>query len=343
MDIITLAAARKYTKDSIIGLGAIKGFPCQVAGQEFDEDGNTIIHLVWETNDGVRRTSDIKISKGEDAAKITDIVINEEGHLIIKMSDDTYYDAGEFSANGSLTEDLTATVDIGSVTSGKKYVKGTSLESIIKDMLIKVESPSVSISLNPATTVYDIIEEQVESIELIATVIKKTYAIAKVEFFVGGESVHTTTEGVATGGTFKFTYTPSTPIKTNTTFKATVTDVEGRQGNSSKSITFVGKSYYGTVGSTITSPTEADIKDLEGTVLKTSKAFEQQNIVTDYGKVLYAYPKSFGELTSIRDEKNNITYTGSFTKYELKVDGIDYLAYMQTDASKAANVTLKYS
>ena len=58
---------------------------------------------------------------------------------------------------GVLEEDLTATTSIGSVTSGKTYSKGTSLEQIIRDILTTYQKAGLAVTLNPAKELYDIV------------------------------------------------------------------------------------------------------------------------------------------------------------------------------------------
>ena len=57
---------------------------------------------------------------------------------------------------------------------------------------------------------------------------------------------------------------------------------------------------------------------------------------------VYAYPAELGNLTSIMDEINNISYTNSFTKSTVSVDGISYNVYTQTDPSASTDVELKF-
>ena len=39
LDVITLAVAEKYTRDSLVGLGALKGAPCTISKTETVSDG----------------------------------------------------------------------------------------------------------------------------------------------------------------------------------------------------------------------------------------------------------------------------------------------------------------
>lgn len=278
---------------------------------------------------------------GKDGVSITAVLVQQStGHLMVTYSDGTTEDAGLIDAKAKLEQELVATVDIGVITSGKKYSVGTSIETILRDMLIKTEKPAAALSLVPNTSVYDIINEQISSITLKAVVTKKTYDLKSVKFYAGTTLLDTQT--IAASGTFTYAYTPATPIKATTTFKVIVEDTEGNTSSSEVKVSFVGKSYYGFVDPTTGEPTEAQIKALSGT-LKTSKGYVYKNIVCDYNKVVYAYPTELGVLTSIKDVDNNINYTNSFTRTTVSVDGINYYVYTQTKPSGADGVNLTFA
>ena len=89
-------------------------------------------------------------------------------------------------------------------------------------------------------------------------------------------------------------------------------------------------------------PDETTIKG--GTsVLKDTRTLNYTGITTNWGKVFYAYPKSFGALTYIKDEVNNINYFDSFQRSEVTVDGIDYWCYtlIQPTAAEDNQITFK--
>lgn len=340
-----LAIAKKFTRETAIQFGAVKGAPCTVSGFKYDEDGNSIVTLTWKNDDGERRQTEVLIRKGEDGSdgiSIENVFINEDRHLIIEYSDGNEMDAGYIDTSDVLLEDLTPTVAIGSVLPNRTYVKGTPIEHIIRDILIKTESPAITIGITPSRTVYDIVTEKIDEITISCKATKKTYDIEKIDFYVGSTLVTTKKDGVTSGGNFSYVYTPDTPIKSNTTFKVEVTDVQGNKTSSSTSVSFVGNSYYGFVDPTIGTPSEAIIKSLNKE-LKTSKGYVYKNIICEYNKVVYAYPTDFGALSSIKDVPNNINYTASFSRTSLLVDGISYYVYTQTDPSGADGVELTFA
>lgn len=308
---------------------------------------------------------DLTIPIPQNGVSIVDTVDNKDGTFKCKLSDGTFTAAVQIpkqeieiskekrnaleqkpdglyvpESNDELEEDLTATVAIGSVTTGKKYAKGTSLEKILRDMLIKEEAPAVVLNLNPTKTLYDVVSETLTTIVLSAVVTKKTYPPTKVTFYVDDVAVNE--KPITDGGTFSYTHTFSPATKANHTFKVVVTDGK-LSGNASKNIKFVAKSYYGILADDIGTPTEAQIKGLANNVLKDTNGLTYSGITTDFGKVCYAYPKEFGALASIKDTVNNYNYTDSFSKATVSVDGIEYLVYTQTEPSAADNVKLVFA
>ena len=60
------------------------------------------------------------------------------------------------SGGGNLTKELITNITNGGINSGTTYKKGTSIETIIRDLLIKYFPADLAFSLNPSTTLYKI-------------------------------------------------------------------------------------------------------------------------------------------------------------------------------------------
>ncbi|MBQ0111648.1 MAG: hypothetical protein KBT03_00795 [Bacteroidales bacterium] len=296
-------------------------------------------HFCLVLSNGTRTTPvEIPVCTNPEEILYTNTLVPDVKN-VKEMLDYLAENGGE-GGSAELTEELTATTPIGSVTSGKKYAKGTPLESIIRDILIKIEAPTVALSLVPSTAIYDVVNDSLASITLKAVVTKKTYGLKTVKFYDGTTLIDTQT--ITGGGSYTYTYAPATPINKTTTFKAIVEDTEGNTSESKTTVSFVGKSYYGIVASDIGTPTDAQVKGLTS-VLKTTKGYTYSGITTDFGKVVYAYPKDMTELTSIKDPVNSYDYTSGFSKATVVIDGIDYLVYTQTEPSAAENVKLVFA
>lgn len=63
MDMITLAAARKYVNDTANALGAVKGSPCTIKSITETDDGATVV-FSWTGADGVEQTSSTFLPRG---------------------------------------------------------------------------------------------------------------------------------------------------------------------------------------------------------------------------------------------------------------------------------------
>lgn len=235
----------------------------------------------------------------------------------------------------TLGSEIISSTSIGSVTVGKVYPVGTTYETILRDILTTYTKANVKITLDPTMEIYDAVTDSLSVIDITSDVIKGTNNIESVTFYVDGIEVDEITTGVQDGGTFNYNHTFAAP--TNKTFTVKVSAYDGKQtATETKTVTFIGKSYYGCVGEDITVPTEADIKALQFNTLKNSKKLIYSEIQVDYGKVLYAYPASLGKLTKILDADGR-DYTGSYTMSELTVDGIDYYTYLLIDAMGTDN------
>ena len=53
-------------------------------------------------------------------------------------------------------------------------------------------------------------------------------------------------------------------------------------------------------------------------------------------RICYAYPKSLGDLISVKDA-NNFEVLGSFIKTDLTINGINYVAYVTNSTSSLNN------
>lgn len=111
MDIISYILSKKYTDNTVDGLGAIKGAPCTVKSIE-DITGGKRITLEWEGTSGTKQTQSFDIMDGEDGANIVEwSQIQQNGTKI-----------AEININGVLT-DVYAPTD-------------SSVEPIIRDEII---------------------------------------------------------------------------------------------------------------------------------------------------------------------------------------------------------------
>lgn len=129
---------------------------------------------------------------------------------------------------------------------------------------------------------------------------------------------------------------------TNVTVNTTYTVKAVKDGitiTGSTSVTFVNPNYFGPVDSTF-SATEENIKALTK-IIKGTRSYTG-NTTLNNQKVCYAYPKSFGALTSIKDA-NNFEYLSSYTRSEVNVWDETYYVYVLTDATTIDSFRQTYS
>ena len=118
------------------------------------------------------------------------------------------------------------------------------------------------------------------------------------------------------------------PIK-NTTAGVPYPDTAIKAGSltTSYSVKCTANSYVGTIPDRAFK--QSDIQNFTS-VRNQSKSYTHIYSL-DEQKSVYMYPRSFGELTSIKDT-NNFDYINSYTRSLLVYDDIDYFVYVLTDA-----------
>ena len=225
--------------------------------------------------------------------------------------------SGSGSSGGgsdNLTTDLISNVTVGGVSANTKYTKGTSLETIIKDILVKYFPADLVFSLNPSKTLYKI-GEVVNSIDMIANVTKKSNNIENIKYYIDGALVDTkdktTDTGIENGGTYTYTY--GTPFSTDTTFKVDVYDGKNTTTKTIK-VEFVNPFYCGLASGTLQE------------ILQKKGAYTYNNITCNNDSIVFKYPKSYGTLTSILDS-NNFENISAFSRSEEVINSVDYYVY----------------
>ena len=128
----------------------------------------------------------------------------------------------------------------------------------------------------------------------------------------------------------KTTTTKTFADVTDTTIYTVEITYNGKTIRGTTTATFVWPTYYGAVSSTFT-PDDSHIKGLTSTI-KNIKAYTTTFNLNNQ-KVCYAYPKSFGALTSIKDA-NNFEYINSYQRTEVEMSfGETYYVYTLIDAT----------
>lgn len=124
-----------------------------------------------------------------------------------------------------------------------------------------------------------------------------------------------------------------------TTFKLTVTYKQMTK-EVTATVAAVRPSYFGKVSASST--VDATAVTALAKILNSTKAMTLSNQTLSNQRLVYAYPKSFGALTSVKDGNNFETLT-AYTRTELAIGGVDYYVYAMTTPVTASGVKQIYS
>ena len=239
------------------------------------------------------------------------------------------------------TEILTVNA-LGGIAAGAD-LNGMTVKEILAKLLYPYVAPTITATGTPNGGVFEKGDNK-EITNVRAVVTKKSEAITKVEVFNGSVSLGIK-EGdeVKAGGTFNFPVTVSVP-STNVVLTAKVTDAANKTYNANTgTFNFVYPYYVGVVAE------DAVIDEalIEGLTKKVeTKGNKTIAYTCDNQKMVFAYPKAYGNLKSVIDP-NNFDVTGTFTKQEVSITGLDgtaqaYYVYVN-GASTVNNFNMKFN
>ena len=228
----------------------------------------------------------------------------------------------------ALTGNITYTNSTPIVSAHGGVAVGETFDDVpIKEMFDKIlypyVAPVVSMSSTPNGGTYEI---GVGTTVTAATVnvTKKARAITKVELYGSDNSaspIQSKTDGVANGGAIAFTLSKElkTAALNGFKFTAKVTDADSKVTSANGSTFYlVYPMYWGiTTNATLTGD---QVKAL--TKVVQTKGNKSYNYTTNNQRMVFAYPASYGNLTSIKDA-NNFEVLDTFTKSTVNVTCAD--------------------
>lgn len=243
----------------------------------------------------------------------------------------------ESTGSGSeLTEDVTSNVVVGNIKSGDKLTTGTTFTEFVKKLLVKEVLPVGNLTAYKSGL--NLKGSTVTTPQIKIDITLGSGAVQKVEFYRDG-TLEQTENYVSGINSYQYNTTDVT-IDTTIQAKLYYTQKDGTTTGVltyTKSYKFMNNSYFGVCDNI---PTAADILTLT-TNLKDIKGFTgTANPV--YQHVVYAYPASLGNLTTIKDQ-NNFEYINSYTKTTLTVNSESYNVYYLTDKVTATGFKQIYS
>lgn len=127
-------------------------------------------------------------------------------------------------------------------------------------------------------------------------------------------------------------------VTATTTYTVKVS-YNGQEKTGSITARFVYPSYIGAVSSDFT--ISSDTVTVLDEVIKTSKSYTWTGTLNNQ-KICYAYPKSFGLLSSIKDG-NNFENISAYSQTELLIGTEEYYVYLLNDPTSQDNVKQIYS
>lgn len=333
----------EYTRNSVnttTGTGAtIAAQPNSnifIIPKEYWNNGTALFSLVNDEGAQVEfyRTGDILVKYNAGAnSNIYKFTYNEVNGTIkqeaVKIS----------GGDSKLIRNVKANVSAGAISSGDTVLKDTTFTEFVEKLLIKEVAPAISFTssqsgvLEVGTTVTNpTLRLQINSLG--------TGTPTNINFYVGSTLVDTQPYVPGTNVyTYSYVGTITSTSSTKVTLDYNKSDNTPATLTATKSYTFVYASYYGAIS--MATPTDTDVKALTKNV-KNTKAFTYNNIALNDERICYAYPVSFGNLTSIKDS-NNFEYISSYTKYTMTIDSVSYNVYVLTDPITATGFKQIYS
>ena len=303
----------------------------ELAAEGFLKEHQDISHLAVKTDVDAALAAKAPLEHTHDFA---DLENAPDMALYAKVADE---EAREVFS----TEILTVNA-LGGIAAGAD-LNGMTVREILAKLLYPYVAPTITVTGTPNGGVFEKGDDK-EITNVRAVVTKKSEAITKVEVFNGSVSLGIK-EGdeVKAGGTFNFPVTVSVP-STNVVLTAKVTDAANKTYTANTgAFNFVYPYYVGIVAEDAVID-EALVKGLEKKVeVKGSKTIAY---TCDNQKMVFAYPKAYGNLKSVIDP-NNFDVTGTFTKQEVSITGLDgsaqtYYVYVN-GASTVNNFNMKFN
>ena len=303
----------------------------ELAAEGFLKEHQDISHLAVKTDVDAALAAKAPLEHTHDFA---DLENAPDMALYAKVADE--------EAREVFTTEILTVNSLGGIAAGVD-LNGMTVREILAKLLYPYVAPTITVTGTPNGGVFEKGDDK-EITNVRAVVTKKSEAITKVEVFNGSVSLGIK-EGdeVKAGGTFNFPVTVSVP-STNVVLTAKVTDAANKTYTANTgAFNFVYPYYVGIVAEDAVID-EALVKGLEKKVeVKGSKTIAY---TCDNQKMVFAYPKAYGNLKSVIDP-NNFDVTGTFTKQEVSITGLDgtaqaYYVYVN-GASTVSNFNMKFN
>ena len=301
-------------------------------------------HLIVIYDDDTEEDAGILPEGGSASAltDLTDVEIEEPTDGQVLAYDE---ETGKFKnvdnqggGDASLESAVTSNLAVGAIASGTTLEEGTTFTEFVQKLLVSEIAPTVNFSITKSgNVVYG--GSYTETLTVNVSAMGTAKSITKVEWYEGNTKLGETTES-------PYTYTMGSATTDSTTFKAVVTYVKSDDTSASitktSSINFYYNKFYGAVSEL--APSEATVEALT-TALGTGKG-GTYSFTTSASRICYAYPKSLGALTSIKDG-NGFSLFDSFTRteqtYTQNGTSVAYYRYVLTDPTTVSSYNVIFA
>ena len=288
----------------------------------------------------------VKIGSTIYAIEGTEVEANPEGEATGSLSKlgiggDIYNIAG--GGDASLETDVVTNTAVGAIPSGTTLTQGTSFTDFVKKLVISEVAPTVNFSISKSGNVSKG-SSYTETLTVSVTNMGSAKKIKTIAWYEGSTLLQTDTIDSTTTGSWS--YTMGTATTDTTTFKAIVTYTKSDDTDTSTtktaSISFYYNKFHGAVSDL--DPSEATVEALTS-ALATGKG-GTYSFTVSAGRICYAYPKSLGALTSIKDG-NGFSLFDSFTRteqtYTQAGDSVVYYRYVLTDTTTVSGYSVTFA
>ena len=286
------------------------------------------------------------LGSGIDLDDLNDVEITTptDGQaLIYDALNEVWINGAGGGGGAELESAVTSNLAVGAIASGTTLAQGTTFTQFVQKLLITEIAPTIGFSISKSGNVaYG--SSYTETLSVSVSNMGSAKKIKTIEWYEGSTLKQTTTVDSSTTGSWS--YTMDTATTSSTTFKAIVkytksNDVDDQQTKTA-SINFYYNKFYGAVSDL--NPTEATVEALSS-ALATGKG-GTYSFTVSAGRICYAYPKSLGALSSIKDG-NGFSLFDSFTRteqtYTQAGQSVVYYRYVLTDATTVSSYSVVFA
>lgn len=250
---------------------------------------------------------------------------------------------GGGGSDASLETSVTSNLAVGAIASGTTLAQGTTFTAFVQKLLITEIAPNIAFAITKSGNVaYG--DSYTETLTITVSSMGTAKKIKSIAWYEGSTLLQNDSIDSSTTGSWSFTMPTATTD--TTTFKAIVTytksDNVDNTSTKTTGITFYYNKFHGVVDSL--TPSEATVEALSA-ALATSKGGSYL-FTASAQRICYAYPKSLGVLTSIKDG-NGFSLFDSFTRteqtYTQNGTSVEYYLYILTDAATVSGYTVIFA